>query len=96
MLGGHPGYFVQLQAPKGKLDPLCDGFAKESSRLHLAGPLPVPGAGWTSTIWVSTSTAADSWWPPHHGPDSTPDEIDELVGMVESINFVDPAPEPDD
>ena len=91
-LGGHPGYVVQFQVSKN-LAPLCHGIAKVYR--SPSWPLPVP-AGWTSRIWVVDVDGRRLVVAAHHGPDATPDEIDELVGMVESITFVDPSPEPDD
>jgi hypothetical protein len=89
-LDGHDGYVVRLQGPRTE-----DAFLRCTQgspfQLYLQeGVMAFEYPGWTSRIWVLDVEGSPVLIHASHGPDVTPSEETELVGMVESISFSEP------
>ena len=85
-LGGYDGYRVTLPGPTGVRPGGCAStlLLPDSLRRLCAFDLP----GWSSTTWVFNVDGHLVVVSASQGPDVTPAQEQELVGIVESLSFV--------
>jgi hypothetical protein len=86
-LGGRSGLRIRLDPVPGRDGPPCAGevvLREFSLRVVMASQFP----GWSSVIWAVDVDDHLVVVAASHGPDVTPAEEQELVGIVESLSFV--------
>jgi hypothetical protein len=88
-LDGHDGYLVRLEVP-GSLDPTTCKHGWLKLYRNAGWDKGYPKSGWTDLIWVMDVGGKTLMIDACYGPLASPEEIDELVHMVETASFVTP------
>ena len=85
-LGGYDGYRVTLPALAGVERDACASTLLLANGFHKLCASHV--SGWSSTTWVFRVDGHLVVVSASQGPDVTPAEAQELMGIVESLSFV--------